>query len=76
MLILTRRSNERIFIGDNVALVVLGIENNRVKLGIEAPADVTILREEIVNDADKIKFDTKNQSNIADDKLADIKTGT
>lgn len=47
MLILTRRSNERIFIGDDVVLVVLGIENNRVKLGIEAPAEISILREEI-----------------------------
>lgn len=47
MLILTRRSNERIFIGDDVVLSVLSIEGNRVKLGIDAPADVSILREEI-----------------------------
>lgn len=47
MLILTRRSNERIFIGENVVLSVLAIEGNRVKLGIDAPKDVSILREEI-----------------------------
>ncbi len=47
MLILTRRSNERIFIGDNIVLSILAIEGNRVKLGIDAPKDVPILREEI-----------------------------
>lgn len=47
MLILTRRSNERIFIGDDIVLSILAIEGNRVKLGIDAPKDVSILREEI-----------------------------
>ena len=47
MLILTRRSNERIFIGDDIVLSILAIEGNRVKLGIDAPKDVAILREEI-----------------------------
>lgn len=47
MLILTRRSNERIFIGDDIVLSILAIEGNRVKLGIDAPKDVPILREEI-----------------------------
>jgi len=58
MLILTRKMNERIFIGDDIALVVLGIENNRVKLGVEAPANTTILREEIVDAATKANFET------------------
>lgn len=49
MLILARKLNEKIFIGDDIVLVVLSVENNRVKLGIEAPDDVTILREEIAN---------------------------
>ena len=47
MLILTRRIDERIFIGDDITLCVLGIEGNRVRLGLEAPKDVAILREEI-----------------------------
>jgi len=47
LLILTRRSNERIFIGDDVVLSILAIEGNRVKLGIDAPKEVSILREEI-----------------------------
>ena len=47
MLILTRRVDERIFIGDNITLCVLDIEGNRVRLGLEAPKDIAILREEI-----------------------------
>lgn len=47
MLILTRRIDERIFIGEEIVLSVLDIEGNRVKLGIQAPKEVAILREEI-----------------------------
>jgi carbon storage regulator len=47
MLILTRRVDERIFIGDDITLCVLDIEGNRVRLGLEAPKNVAILREEI-----------------------------
>lgn len=47
MLILTRRVDERIFIGDDITLCVLDIEGNRVRLGLEAPKSVAILREEI-----------------------------
>ncbi|MCK5921202.1 MAG: carbon storage regulator CsrA [Methylococcales bacterium] len=47
MLILTRRIDEKILIGDDIVLCVLDIEGSRVKLGLEAPRDVTILREEI-----------------------------
>lgn len=47
MLILTRRVDERIFIGDDITLCVLDIEGNRVRLGLDAPKEVAILREEI-----------------------------
>ncbi len=47
MLILTRREDEKILIGENITLQVLGIEGNRVRLGLEAPKDIAILREEI-----------------------------
>ncbi|MFT4729915.1 MAG: carbon storage regulator [Granulosicoccus sp.] len=47
MLILTRRVDERIFIGDDITLCVLDIEGNRVRLGLEAPKEVAILREEV-----------------------------
>jgi len=47
MLILTRRSNETLIIGDNVTISVLGIRGNQVRLGINAPKDVSVHREEI-----------------------------
>ncbi len=57
MLILTRRMNEKIFIGDNIVVAVLGIENNRVKLGLDAPKEVSILREEVVAGKNKAAND-------------------
>lgn len=47
MLVLTRRSDEALRIGDNVKITVVEIKGNQVRLGIEAPAEVSIYREEI-----------------------------
>ena len=48
MLALTRKPDESIFINENVEVVVLGIQGNKVRLGIEAPKDVSIIRREII----------------------------
>lgn len=47
MLILTRRISESIIIGDDVKLTVLGVKGNQVRIGIDAPKDVSVHREEI-----------------------------
>jgi carbon storage regulator len=47
MLILTRRPGERVVIGDEVLVTVMDISGHTVRLGIEAPAGVSIYREEI-----------------------------
>ncbi|MEQ8791026.1 MAG: carbon storage regulator [Pirellulaceae bacterium] len=47
MLVLSRRVGERIMVGDNIAVVINRIAGNRVTVGIEAPADVSILRGEL-----------------------------
>ncbi len=44
MLVLTRKKNERIVIGDNITVHVLEMHGGRVKIGIEAPSDVPIRR--------------------------------
>ena len=49
MLVLTRRVDEDILIGDNIVIRVGKIKGNRVTLGIEAPSDMRILRGEICN---------------------------
>ena len=47
MLILTRRVGETIMIGDDVTVKVLGMKGNQIRIGVNAPDDVSIHREEI-----------------------------
>lgn len=56
MLILARKEDESIVIGDNITIKIVSIEKGVVKLGIEAPSDISILRSELiraVEDANK-----------------------
>ena len=47
MLVLSRRTSERIRLGDSIVVTVIRVNGERVRLGIEAPADVVILRDEL-----------------------------
>lgn len=49
MLILTRRIGETLKIGDNIDITVLGIKGNQARLGIKAPKEVSVHREEVWN---------------------------
>ncbi|MDR1300046.1 MAG: carbon storage regulator CsrA [Oscillospiraceae bacterium] len=48
MLVLSRRLNETIVIGEDIRVTLLGIEGDKIKLGIDAPRAVKVLREEIL----------------------------
>jgi carbon storage regulator len=62
MLVLTRRTEESLLIGENIVVTVLGVEGEKVKLGIEAPREVPILRRELL--------DAINQQNRLAQKLS------
>ena len=48
MLVLSRKSNEQILIGDDIVITVIRIGENTVRIGIEAPKDVPIVRAELI----------------------------
>lgn len=67
MLILTRRVGETLMIGDSVTVTVLGVKGNQVRIGITAPKDVAVHREEIFQ---RIHRDEPGNSSPQTDNVA------
>ena len=66
MLILTRKIDQGIVISGNILVRVLGVERDRVKIGISAPTEVTVLRQELWSEENADKpFERKNAANGA-----------
>ena len=68
MLILTRRVGESLMVGDDVTVTVLGVKGNQVRIGVNAPRDVAVHREEIYariqqGDSPRDKGDQDNEGN-------------
>ncbi len=68
MLILTRRVGETLIIGDDVVVTVLGIKGNQVRIGINAPKDVSVHREEIYQRIQQEKNTTATAAEPAKEK--------
>ena len=69
MLILTRKLGENIRIGDDVRIIVLDIKGGQVKLGIDAPPNVSVHREEIY---EKIRDENRRASGISADDVREV----
>jgi len=70
MLVLARKTDESILIGDNIHVKVISVEKGIVKLGIDAPKDITIIRDELAQDiADINKEASKNAQSSGLEKL-------
>lgn len=70
MLIITRKKGESLMIGDDIEIVISKIDDGSVKIGIEAPKNVTILRKELY---EEVEMENKEASKIDISMLSSIK---
>ncbi len=73
MLVLTRKIDEKIIIDGKIKITVLEVENGQVQLGIEAPEDVEIHREEVYKKIEEENVQAAGKEGVDLSKLKDLK---
>jgi carbon storage regulator len=72
MLVLSRRKDEKLVIGDNIELTVIEIRGDSVKLGISAPRDIAIYRSEVLENIRKANIEAAGSQKVDLEKLTEI----
>ena len=79
MLILSRRPGESLTIGDNITITVVSINGNQIRLGIKAPREVRVLRDEIykaIRDENQAAATPHEQNRRMEDAIKRLRQGT
>lgn len=73
MLVLTRKEGEKILIGDNITIVILSINGQKCRVGVDAPREIPVVREEVIkksehrqpDERDTLRFESWHGSTLA-----------
>lgn len=65
MLVLSRKMEESIIIDNNIKIKIVGLEKGSVKLGIEAPKNISVFREELLSDIEKLNKEASKTTSIS-----------